>query len=262
MSLTWLTDRLVLCPTREPIESEYLTPEKIETPLGFVEAWSCDSAEEMASDDYHAVAIKFPGAGGRAERSSPHPFELWEGANVRVFTINNQGYGNSSGKASLQNFAETCESVWKHISERFDPNRVIVIGNSLGCLSALYLAARYPVSGLYLRNPVPLAQMIEMRPRYNWWNRGGAKWIAQQVPPELNAVENARSSTCPVLFVQSEKDRVVPVEYQQLVVNDYSGLKKVFAIRGADHHHKISTSQEEEYVQAVHWLRDRAGDVH
>jgi pimeloyl-ACP methyl ester carboxylesterase len=256
--LTWLTDQLVLCPSTNRIETEYLIPEEITTPFGTVEAWYCDSADG-SDEEFDAHAIKFPGAGGRAERSSPHPFELWKGANVRVWTINQHGYGNSTGTASLQTFAETCDSVWEHITHRYSPRTTLLVGNSLGCVSALYLAARFPVNGVFLRNPVPLSQVIRSRPRYNWWNGGAAKWIARQIPAALNAVDNAAKCTCPAVFVQSERDRLVPLKFQNLILEPFAGPKNTFIIHGANHHHKIPTEQEDEYLEVVSWFRERVG---
>ena len=253
--LNWLTDRLVLCPTRHEIESEYLVSETINTPFGVAESWYCDSSEEVLGQvDVHA--IKFPGAGGRAERSSAHPFELWEGRKVRVWTVNHHGYGNSSGNATLQKFAETCDSIWEHIHARHSPKKILSVGNSLGCVSALYLAARYPVDGMFLRNPVPLSHLIRSRPRYNWWNFGSAKWIAERIPESLDAVDNATKCGCPTVFVQSERDNIVPTEYQDLIINGYGGNSKTFVIRGADHHHKIPVEQEHEYLAVVDWLQE------
>ncbi len=256
MLLAALADRFVLCPSRNQIAAEDLTPERIDTPFGFLEAWCCDSVEGRAGD-YDVVAIKFPGAGGRAERSGPHPFELWEGLNARVWTINHHGYGASSGTASLQKLAQTCDAVWQSVVNRHPSKKIVLIGNSLGCLSALYVAARYPAAGAYLRNPPPIAQLIRDRPRYNWWNFGFAKLIAKQIPAELDAVANAGNSRCPALFVCSEKDSLVPTSFQQLIYEQYAGPHTTFVIEKAEHHDRIPVRQEREFLEAVDWLRAR-----
>lgn len=256
ISIARLVDRLVLDPSRYSIDAEGLEPKRIETPFGFVEAWCCDSLEGRAGD-YDLVAIKFPGAGGRAERSSPHPFELWEGLNARVWTINHHGYGASSATASLRKLANTCDAVWQHVETRHPSKKIVLVGNSLGCLSACYLAARYPAAGLYLRNPPPIAQLIRDRPRYNWWNFGFAKYIARQIPDELDAVANAAKSRCPALFVCSEKDSLVPARFQQLICEQYAGPKRTFVIENARHHDRIPARQEQEFLKAIDWLQDK-----
>jgi pimeloyl-ACP methyl ester carboxylesterase len=201
------------------------------------------------------VAIKFPGAGGRAECSSPHPFELWEGLNVRVWTVNHHGYGASSGTASLQKFAATSEAVRQHVANCHPAKKIVLIGNSLGCLSALYVAARFPVAGMYLRNPPPVAQLIRERSRYNWWNFGLAKRIADRIPAELDAVNNAAKCSCPALFVCAEKDTLVPASFQHRILQSYAGLQRTFVIENADHHDRISERQEQEFLDSIEWLR-------
>ena len=250
--LSWFADRVVLSPSTKPIETE-LRSEVIETPFGEMECWVCDSSGEMTPN---FIAVKFPGAGGRAERSSPHPFELWADKQVETWTINHHGYGNSTGNASLRKFGRSCDAVWNHLQNEYPNSCFLVVGNSLGCVSALYLASRYPVDGLFLRNPVPLQQMISQRPKYNRWSLGIAKQVARNLPTELDAVANADQCNCPAVFIQSECDRVVPVEYQQQIWASYRGAKHLFVIEGADHHHKIPVHQEAMYLEAVAWLKD------
>ena len=122
-------------------------------------------------------------------------------------------------------------------------------------MSALYVAARFPVAGVYLRNPPPIAQLIRHRPRYNWWNFGLARHIADRIPPELDAVENAANSNCPALFVCSEKDSVVPTSFQQLIHEKYAGPNTTFVIENARHADLIPGRQEQEFLDAIGWLR-------
>lgn len=254
--LSRITDRLILQPTTNYIDPEGMGRHVIKTPSGDVEAWTTTSIPESPAA-LDVVLLKFPGTGGRAERSSPHPSEAWPHVCCQSWTINHHGYGKSSGPATIQTFTETCDSVWRALKDTFPDHKVVVYGNSLGCLSALYVSAHYPVAAAYIRNPPPLAQMIATRPRYAWWSLGFSRLIANQVPAKLNAVENAYRSTCPALFVQSELDRVVPTKYQDLVINQYSGTKRKLVLRGADHHHRAAESQLAEYSEAVSWLGEQ-----
>ena len=81
-----------------------------------------------------------------------------------------------------------------------------------------------------------------------------AKFLADQIPSELDAVENARLSNSPLLMVRSERDRVIPAEYQRLIWNGYAGCKTEFVIRGADHHHGIDEPQRDDYVRTLNLM--------
>jgi pimeloyl-ACP methyl ester carboxylesterase len=254
--LAKIADLLILQPTRDPIDPEDKQRRWIDTETGGVEAWTVRTAERDRSK-VDLLAIKFPGTGGRAERGGPHPFELWRELNVEVWTVNHAGYGGSAGGASLQNLAATCDSVWSHLVSNYPDVPIMLVGNSLGCLSALYLSARREAAGLYLRNPVPIHQMISTRPRYTWWNFGMSRLVANQIPTQLDAVENAGRSTCPLLMVRSQRDRVVPEKYQKQILENYAGHKTEFVIQGAEHHHAIAESQHDEYKRILNSMHEK-----
>jgi pimeloyl-ACP methyl ester carboxylesterase len=257
---SWLADRLILCPSNHAIDPENRRQVFIETPGGRAEAWVLPKPPGDRETSTSITVIKFPGTGGRAERGGLHPVEVWPDIAAEVWTINQLGYGGSDGPATIQSFPATASAVYEFLRQQHPGNPVLVVGNSLGCISALYLAGRRPVSAVLLRNPPPISQMIRMRPRYNWWNFGMSKLIANQVPEELDAVANAASSTAPCLFVQSERDRVVPRQYQDLIVNQYAGRHRVFMIPDADHHHPVAEELQEPYFESLYWLRDQLAE--
>ena len=254
--LSSLADRMILQATTHYVDPEGRERRMIPTAGADIEAWITRSNDELGKKT-PIVILKFPGTGGRAERSGPHPAEHWDDVAAEVWTINHRGYGGSPGPASLANFMETCESIWKCIAAQFPERKIVVCGNSLGCLSALYLSARYPVVGVYLRNPPALAQMIATRPRYAWWNFGMSRLITDQVPEPLDSIENAKRSSCAALFIQSELDRVTPPRFQNEVIDHFGGEKQTFVIHGADHHHPITEAQHGQYLKAIRWLEAR-----
>lgn len=253
---SYLADRLILVPTTHPIEAEGKNRIEIETSQGFVEIWEEHFHEPVSSQSPKLIILKFPGAAGRAERAGVHPAEVLPQFNSRIWTINPHGYGGSTGPATIKSLPDVAKSVYSCVMEKFGENVPrLVVGNSLGCLSALYLAANFPTSALILRNPPPIHQLIRTRPRYASWNFGLSKWIADEVPKVLDAVANASVASAPCLFIQSEKDRVVPVKYQNMIIDAYAGAKNVFLIPGADHHEHVNESDQSDYFAAIQWLQ-------
>jgi pimeloyl-ACP methyl ester carboxylesterase len=256
--LSRIADRLIMCPSTDAIDTEDRKRQSIQTANGTIEAWTIQSPSEKCSEtEVDVVAIKFPGAGGRAERGGPHPFEVWPDLCAETWTINHHGYGGSDGQASMQNLASTCRAVWAHVRQEFPSTPIVVVGNSLGCISALYLAANESPAGVFLRNPVPIHQLISTRLKYNWWNLWQAKHIAKQVPLELDSVANASKATCPLMMVRSELDRVIPEKYQRMIFESYAGEKTEFVIEGADHHNRVPESQTEDYVDAIRQMKSK-----
>ncbi len=247
----WLriADRLILENTRHPIDPENRQRQVVPSRFGQLEFWTW-SEPAASGDRANLFALKFPGTGGRAERGGPHPCDVLSPGDFEVWTINPPGYGGSDGVASLANMVETAETGWRTVHDRADDRPVLVVGNSLGCLYALYVAARYPVAGVFLRNPVPLTQLIMAR--YAWWNLWlGARMICRQVPAEMDAIDNAQHAVAPLMFVRSERDRLVPHKLQKLIWDAYAGPKREFVIHDADHHDPLDEGQFESYRQAL-----------
>lgn len=150
----WLADRLILCPSRHTIDPEDRRQVFIETARGRVEAWVLPKSVGAATASKSITVIKFPGTAGRAERGGLHPVEVWPDVTGEVWTINHLGYGGSDGPATIQSFAATSTAVYDYLRQEYPDNAVMVVGNSLGCISALCLAGRHPFrpcgSGIHL----------------------------------------------------------------------------------------------------------------
>ena len=252
--LSWIADKLILKPSTHPIDPDGKRRELIETPDGNVEAWVSKHLQSNPDEPVEVVVLKFPGAAGRAERSGVHPAEVFQ-VNAEIWTVNPKGYGGSSGPASIKYFPITATVAFDKIKSVWPDLPIAVVGNSLGCISALYLGACRPVSAIMLRNPPPLQQMICERPRYAAWNFGLSRWIANEVPKELDCIANAKLSKTPCLFVQSELDRVVPTKYQNLIVDAYTGPKRLFQIAGVGHQGMVGEEQQNDYFEALSWLK-------
>jgi pimeloyl-ACP methyl ester carboxylesterase len=197
------------------------------------------------------LVLKFPGTGGRAERSSSHPADCWSDLATEVWTVNPPGYGGSPGRASLGYTSAVAEAAWTAVHEAAAGRPVLVAGNSLGSLSAMYLAAHTRVAGLLLRNPVPLRDVILAR------HGRLASVIARQVPNHLCPIRNAAQAAAPAVIVSSGRDRVVPPTLQQKVISRYAGEARVLRLADADHADPPRDDEFEEYLKLLGWLRER-----
>ena len=198
------------------------------------------------------LLIKFPGTGGRAERASRHPAECWGGDTV-VWTINPMGYGGSTGPATLQRYPAMVQAIGRHAREVEPDRRIVVTGNSLGGISALAMAASFPVAGLLLRNPAPIHQLIGKRSRYVVPSLGLSKLVAAAIPVELDCVANASKAECPCWFVTCENDQVVPPRFQEQIWSSLPGIKSRFSISDANHADPVPDSLRERYLT---WIRE------
>lgn len=256
--LSRIADRLILYPSTDFIDAADKTQKWIQTKTGKVEVWiNDDSNAESTANPTPLLMLKFPGTGGRAERSSGFPANLLPNFKTETWTVNHRGYGSSDSPASLQNFTETCDALWDTAQTKFPDRKILLYGNSLGCISALYLAAKNNPAGIFLRNPPPLARMIATRPRYSRWSFGFSKLIANQIPVQLDSIDNAAKCSAPCLFVCSEQDTVVPPRYQNMVIDAFAGPRREFQIKAADHADPIPEHQHEDFLEAIGWLGEQ-----
>ncbi len=134
---------------------------------------------------------------------------------------------------------------------------IILMGNSLGTVPALYLAARFEVAGMVLRNPPPLRELIVGR--YGWWNLWAGAWlIAGRVPRQASSIWNARDCRCPAVFLSSRKDSVVPAAFQDRVIQAYGGPYRLLNMEDADHADSLNLEQQRAYQRHLQWLREQA----
>ena len=257
--LSRIADRLILCPSIDFIDTEGKSRKWIQTKTGKAEVWIVgnENSEIATQPATQLLLLKFPGTGGRAERARSFPANLWSDIETETWTLNHRGYGGSDGPASLQNFTDTCDAFWDAAVEQFPDRKILLYGNSLGCISALYLAARKSPAGIFLRNPPALAKMIATRPRYSRWSFGMSKLIANQIPVQLDSVANAARCSAACLFVCSERDTVVPPHYQNMVIDAFRGPQKTFQVQDANHADPIPEHQHDEFLEALAWLGEQ-----
>jgi pimeloyl-ACP methyl ester carboxylesterase len=257
--LARLADRLILKPSTYPIPTDDKARRVVRWDGEEIEVWTQRvGATSRGSDgETDVFVLKFPGTAGRAERATEHPAECWEDCRTELWTVNPLGYGGSTGRASLRQVAPTARAVWTQLNRHAGGRPILVTGNSLGSLSALYLAAHFDVDGVLLRNPPPLRQLIVGR--HGWWTLGVGAWaLARQVPDELCAIRNAAAATAPALFLMSGKDRLVHPRYQRRIMDKYAGEHRVLVLSDADHASPLDEGQQRQYGQRLQWLRQRA----
>lgn len=242
---SWLADRLVLRPSRDtiPCESELRW---IDWERGCFEARVHRSHSERELD---LLVLKFPGTGGRAERANGHPADRWADLAMEVWAINPPGYGSSPGRASMQNKIAVAEAAWQAVAQVANGCPVVVTGNSLGTMSALYVAAHFPAAGLVLRNPVPLKDMILAQ------HGRMARIVTRHIPEQLCPIQNAASAAAPAMFLSSRKDRVVPAEFHDQVIAAYEGDSRVLKLADADHPDPLTEEEIPTYLEMLGWLR-------
>ena len=253
--ITQIADRLILQPTTNPVSA--FGKNRITLPCGndTIEAWT-QRIGATRSDHADVFVLKFVGTDERAERTNYQPLSCWNDLRGEVWAVNPPGYGGSTGRASLRNFAAAGRTAYEAIRERANGRPLVVMGTSLGCITALYLGANFEIDAMVLRNPPPLRQLIVGE--HGWWNLWvGAMLVSTQVPDYLCSIRNAAKCSVPAVFVGSKRDRLVPPAYQVRIVKAYAGPRRIMRLRKANHSTPMNAMEQIRFRREMEWLRGK-----
>ena len=139
-----------------------------------------------------------------------------------------------------------------------DPaTRFCLCGNSLGCATALHVAAAIrPDRGrtsMILRNPPPLIPVVKRVARRYPLGRL-IDPVAEVLDDRMNATLTASCVDLPAVFLQSQLDSLVPPELQTQVVDAFAGEKQVVVLKGLEHDGLPDESQENDIRRSLEWL--------
>jgi hypothetical protein len=83
-----------------------------------------------------------------------------------------------------------------------------------------------------------------------------------QLPRDLNSIENAKAIHAPAVFLLAQRDEVVAPRFHGLVVNAYSGEKRVIELRGAYHNDPIEGTALADLNDTLGWLLPNVNSPH
>jgi len=272
---SFLLDKLVLRPTRDCVDHGMQHRLQLPSRFGPLETFGYANYPDpgfgdtptSASDPPDLLLLKFPGTAGRAERSTPFPTEMMRDVRIHTWTWNPPGYGNSAGRPTLRRIAEAAIDFFEASIDRYaqrytTPPAVWLCGNSLGCATALHVAAiaqqsSSPIRGLLLRNPPPVDLVVKhVAKRYPLGRL--IHPVADQLAPAMNAIYTASSVNVPAIFLQCQNDSLVPPALQQRIRDAYAGPQTLVKLDGLDHDGAMDEQHLPAVRDAVRWLREQS----
>src|SRR5215472_11946558 len=250
-----LSDHLILFPTIAPIDAGSATQKMIPFENGKLEIWTARSKKAQQLGHADIFILRFYGNADRADRGAAIEAEMWSDRSIEISGVNYPGFGGSTGPARLLRIGPAAVAAFDELKRHAGERPIVAYGASIGATAALHVAASRPaeIAGLILHNPPPLREVILRQ--FGWWNL----WllagpVALQIPRDLDAIANARASRTPAIFLLAERDEIVAPRFHRLVVQAYTGEKRVSELRGAFHNDPIEGAALADLNDALGWV--------
>ena len=252
-----LLDRMVLRPSQHPIHAPTLERVTLPCETEIIECFIQRSHSDSEPPDL--LILKFPGTAGRAERSTSFPTPMLDAKRTAIWTWNPPGYGGSSGKASLSAMAHAGSAFWQAVTEKHaGPSTTVwLCGNSLGCATVLHIAAKHTPdptrTGLILRNPPPLKPVIK-RAAQPYPHFGLINPVIADLCDAMDTMKTAPKVNLHAVVLQSELDTLVPVDFQNEMLDGYGGSLRKVLMKGIDHDGLSNEQHESAIGDSIRWL--------
>jgi uncharacterized protein len=182
----------------------------------------------IAPAENKPVFLFFHGQGGRLNQLA-NRFRMLTGNGEGLLAVAYRGYNGSTGEPSEDGLHMDADAAYKMLTDMGTrPERIIVVGESLGTGVAVALAAKSLVGGLVLDAPYTSTADLAFR-RFPYF------------PVHFIMEDQFRSDLLigqikvPVLMLHGSADKIVPIEFGRRLFNMANEPKRFVEIDGGEH---------------------------
>jgi uncharacterized protein len=232
--LYFLANRSIYYPVKYP-EGRW----EEQTPLGASDAW-IETSDHIRLNGWWKVqegarwaTLYLHGNAGNISHRSDTIREI-TAAGSSILMLDYRGYGKSAGWPTEKGLYRDADAAYAYlIGLGYRDGQIVVHGESLGTAVAVDLASRQQCAALILEAPFT----------------SGADVAGSQVPvlgPMLVRTFNSASKIgkigAPKLFIQGDRDLVIPHRFAQELFESATGPKEFWIVNGAGHNDILETA--------------------
>jgi len=226
VALSYWANRSVYFPSKYP-EGFW----DVQSRLGTADVWlnTADRVRLHAWQVGHGdalVTLFFHGNAGNLTDREPHFREI-SAAGSSLLMLDYRGYGKSAGRPTEHGLYTDAAAAYDYLLKAgYRPGQIVIHGESLGTAVAVDLASRRPCAGVVLEAPFTSARDV-------------AQTVLPVVGPMLiwgfNSREKIGRVHAPMLFIQGDRDEIIPLRLGQALYAAAREPKSFWAVPGAGH---------------------------
>lgn len=241
-------NKVLFYPRRDPIcltTDQYIKPVMIPISAGGV-------VSSIWTEKKSSASILFFHGNGELASEYIDIAKLFLQMDIRFICVDYQGYGQSSGNPAVSLMIEDAHDIFKYLSSQINKKEelLIIMGRSLGCVSALEIAAAYgdQIDGLIIESgfaeTLPLLRTLGADPEY----------LKVREEDGFANKDKIKSFSKPLLVIHAENDFLIPVnQAEKLFAASNSQQKKFLKIPNAGHNDIFFTGIKD-YLMSVNEL--------
>lgn len=193
------------------------------------------------------VLIYFHGNAGNIGHRLPDLMTLAQ-MNLNVLGVGYRGYGSSTGKPSEAGIYMDGRTALDYVMHEkgFDPDRIYVMGRSIGSTVAVDIAQHQLLAGVILVTPLTTARAVA--------KANGFGIFASLAGDAFNNSKKIGALRAPLLILHGTRDEVIPFGLGRELYHKAPWPKQFVAIENAGHN-DIGMAAQGRYWKAIeHWL--------
>jgi pimeloyl-ACP methyl ester carboxylesterase len=163
------------------------------------------------------------GIGLRANR-----YAAFAAAGFGVLALEYRGYGGSTGAPSEPGLTRDAEAAYQAALQDTAPERIVLLGESLGSGLAVKLGARHAVGAVVLDSPY--TSIAEVAASKFWMFP--VRRLIRDAYDSLACIAEVKA---PLLIVHGTRDPVVPIRFGRKLFERATAQKTFIAVEGAGH---------------------------
>ena len=189
---------------------------------------------------------------------------LYEGG-FDVFVFDPQGFGGSSGRASVFSLPGDAAAAYRFLreSKKRDPSDIAILGISLGSMTALMVAEREKPAGVVIECLFAPSRQLDQLRAYASGGRMtdlGFSLLERVGLPIVDPYPRLPRIECPILFVHGVADGLLPPGASIEAVR-HATSPRLWLMEGAGHSPELLVGNDREHAhQIVRLFRQAFGD--